>query len=387
MKRGGETTVIDKDLLQAYPTKRIKPIDGLSVTAEVWDEAHEYHRLRQRYHTLLAHGYGIVAGMEVVASDPADSQVYIMPGMAISPTGDEIALTQAISYDLGKAQDTLHILLSFGESAPAPDPGGNDGARLYIHSGFEVEARPTPPAGPHIELARIKRLKRDEPITNASDPAHPQVNQIDTRFRRMLVQAPPAVASIAVIYMGGRADGGAGKGADQMVRALNASSGQHACVDDGVGLAGIEAYTLVHLTAQAAFQMSPEEMNTLYAYLQGGGTAFIESARQKTAAGDPPSDAVFLDLLSSFGIKLEEVKAGHEILSTPHLFGSLPAGFEGVGKGKLMVGGGVVFSTADYASVWRGEQRSGPASREDIRAAHEWGANLVAYALSRHTTH
>lgn len=378
--------MIDKDLLQAYPTKRIKPIDGLSVTAEVWDEAHEYHRLRQRYHALLAHGYGIVAGMEVVASDPADTQVYIMPGMAISPAGDEIALTQAIAYDLGKAQDTLHILLSFGESAPAPDPGGNDGARLYIHSGFEVEARPTLPAGAHIELARIKRLEREAPITDASDPAHPQVNQIDMRFRRMLVQAPPAVAGIAVIYMGGQA-GDAGKGMDQMVRALNTCAVQHACVDDGIGLAGIETYTLVHLTAQAAFQMSPEEMNTLYAYLQGGGTVFIESSRRATAGGDPPSDAVFMDLLSSFGIKLEEVKTGHEILNTPNLFGSLPAGFEGAGKGKLMIGGGVVFSSADYASVWRGEQRGGPASREDIRAAHEWGANLVAYALSRHTTH
>jgi hypothetical protein len=379
--------VIDKELLQAYPTKRIKPIDGLSVTAEVWDEAHEYHRLRQRYHTLLAHGCGIVAGMEVIASEPADSQVYIMPGMAISPSGDEIVLTEAIAYDLGTAQDTLHIILSFAESAPAADPGGNDGARLYVHCGFEVEARSSAPSGPHIELARIKRTKRDAPISNANDPAHPHENQIDQRFRRVLMKAPPETASIAVIYMGGQSDGGAGKGVDQMVRTLNAGTLQRACVDDGVSLVKIEPYTLVCLTAQSAFQINPDEMNTLYAYLQGGGTLFIESNRQPTASGDPTSDSIFLDLLSSFGIKLDEVKAGHELLNTPNLFGALPAGYEGAGKGKLMAGGGVIFSTAGYMSVWRGEQRSGYATREDIRAAQELGANLVAFAHGRHATH
>ncbi len=375
--------MIDKDLLQSYPVKRLKPIDGLSVTADVWDEAHEYHRQCQRYHDLLAHGYGIVAGMEVIASSPADSQVYIMPGMAISPTGEQIVLAQPVSYDLGKAADMLLLLLSYGESKPTPDPGGSDGARLYIHSGGEVDVRPTLPAGPCIELARIRRMQKDAPITDAADPAHPQVNQIDLRYRRVLVQPTPVVSSVAVVYMGARGDGGHGKGMDLMVRSLNTSASLRASVDDGVGLVSIDSYTLVHLTGQAAFQMKPEEMNALYTYVQNGGTVFIESTRAGLASGEPASDAIFTDLLGSFGIKLEEVRAGHDLLSNPNLFGAPPVGYEGPGKGKLLAGGGVVMSTADYASLWRGASRAGSATREEIRAAHEWGANLVAYAQSR----
>ena len=67
----------DKDFLQKFPVKRIKPIDGMAVTAETWEEAHEYHRQYERFHTLLHHGWGIVTGLEVisVARKKAESSI------------------------------------------------------------------------------------------------------------------------------------------------------------------------------------------------------------------------------------------------------------------------------------------------------------------------
>jgi hypothetical protein len=47
------------------------------------------------------------------------------------------------------------------------------------------------------------------------------------------------------------------------------------------------------------------------------------------------------------------------------------------------VGDGVVLSAADYGSVWAGERRQGPATRDEIRAAHELGANTLAWAEAR----
>jgi hypothetical protein len=46
-----------------------------------------------------------------------------------------------------------------------------------------------------------------------------------------------------------------------------------------------------------------------------------------------------------------------------------------------MVAERVIFSTCDYGRLWQRQRRNGPASREEIRAALEWGANLFAYAL------
>ena len=78
---------MDHGVIEVFPTRRIKPFDGMAVTAGVWGEAHDYHRRRLAAHELLWHGAGIVAGLEVVASDPPDSAVYISQGVALYAPG------------------------------------------------------------------------------------------------------------------------------------------------------------------------------------------------------------------------------------------------------------------------------------------------------------
>jgi hypothetical protein len=71
----------------------------------------------------------------------------------------------------------------------------------------------------------------------------------------------------------------------------------------------------------------------------------------------------------------------------PHLFAAPPPGFETDGTPKVVVGaaaaGRVVWSMCDYGCLWQGERRGRAASREEIRTAMEWGANVVTYALNR----
>jgi hypothetical protein len=59
--------MITEELLQMFPTKKIKSFDGMTITADVWEEAHEYHRQEQRLATLFSHGPGILTGLEVIA--------------------------------------------------------------------------------------------------------------------------------------------------------------------------------------------------------------------------------------------------------------------------------------------------------------------------------
>jgi hypothetical protein len=376
----------DKTLLQDFPTKRIKPFDGLAVTAQVWDEAHGYHRQRHRFHELLSHGPGIVSGLKVIASDPPDTSVYILPGVAVDAAGRAIVLNEPVTYDVGdKAEGRLYLLLSYGERQSKSEEHGP----VYVHSEFGIEVQPRPDDTRSVELARIRRQKRDAPIFDPQDPAHPGPNEIDLRFRRDVGAATQETVSLAVINVGGGAKSVRhSEGADYMARAFNRcgwADGQYRlCVDHDIAIGpDLAAYALVYLVGHGAFQLGKEDMEALYAYMERGGTLFIESCRHGNAEGEPAADTSFYNLMSELGVALNELRSDHRLLREPFLFAASPAGFETEGAPRVAVGEAAIFSTYDYGCLWQGEQRGGSASREAIRAALEWGSNVVAYAVSR----
>ncbi len=372
--------------LKQIPARRLKPVDGLAVTAEVWEEAHDFHRLNQRAHHLLGHGCGILAGLDVVASDPPDSTVYIRPGAAIDANGELIVLSQPVAYDLGQAQGDLHLLLTYAESDPMPAPNG-DSTRLYAQIGYQVEARPALTDQPYVELARIRRQGRQSPIRNAGTPAHPGLNEIDQRVRRRVGGIARDVAGVAVCYVGEpalkeQARAGCLAGIDAMARAASRTGHTDFWVDDDVSVAGpLDRYALVYVVGLGRFQMSPDDMKGLYAYLQAGGAVLLEGCHR---VGDgAAADAALLDALGSLGVQPAEIQPGHPLLCEPWLFAALPAGYDGEDTGRLLVREGVIFSARDYGSLWQGWRAGRPATREEIRAAHELGANVLAYALRR----
>ncbi len=383
-----------QELFKQFPIRRIKPFDGMVVTAEVWDEVQEYHRQQLRYHNLLSHQSGILTGLEVIASDPPDSSVYVQPGIAVDSSGRTIILPEALSYDLGAAQGPLYLRLSYDESQPKADDSGltslTDPAdvMLFIRAqyGLEAAADPPDPAGPYIELARLYRQHANSVITNAKQAVQPGLNEIDLRFRRELNHQALPTVRLAVCYAGkARANSAQrhGNGARQLARALRQKNYQ-AWVDDAVELtpgADLSAYTLVYLVAQDTPKLDPDEMTVLYTYLQGGGTLLLEVCRKITAA--EAMAAAFLDMLSSFGIKVADLPPDHSLLTEPYFFAVPPVGYDAVDTSSIKIGDGVIVSTYDYGCVWQGERHGQPATREEIRAAHEWGTNLVAYALAR----
>jgi hypothetical protein len=370
-------------LPQPLPTRRIKPVDGMAVTADVWDEAHEFHRRHQQLHALYGHGPGILGGLEVVASDPPDTAVYIRPGVALDPSGQTIVLAEPLSYDIaGAGEGPLYLLLTYGESLPRHANGSQpEGAPMYVHSEFGLDALASLPRGPHVELARLRRTQRGAVVTNARDPGAPGPDEIDLRFRRQAGLSVAATAALGLVHLGGSGDHHA-RGARYLARALSAA-GRLAWVDDGLSLGpGLEAYAMLNLVAYSGFTLDAGQMNALYAYVQAGGLVFAESCRRDPRAA-ASAETALADLFSSLGLRLEPLPVGHDLLTQPALFAAPPAGYETEGSAALRVGAGVVFSTADYGCLWQGERRSGPAGREAIRAAHEFGGNLLALALSR----
>ena len=90
-----------EEFLKDFQNARIKPIDGMAVTADVWEKSHDYHRAQQSMHNLFGHGAGIASGLEVLASDPPDNSIYILPGVAFDRAGQMIVLQEPVAYDLG----------------------------------------------------------------------------------------------------------------------------------------------------------------------------------------------------------------------------------------------------------------------------------------------
>lgn len=370
--------MISEELLQKFPTKKIKPFDGMAITAAVWEEAHDYHHLSQRFHNLFNHGPGVVGGLEVIASDPPDTSVYILPGLAVDPIGQIIVLPQPVAYDIGhEMEGLLYILLSYGESRPKT--GGDNGqadSPKYIHGEFSITARTVLPGGPWVEIARVRRESRTSLFYDAQNWAQPGPNEIDLRFRREI--NAPAEARVAVCYLGNNPDKQNGVGVTYLARTLNRLGLYQVFVDDDVAVApGVEANTMIYLVGQGTFELSPGQMNGLYNYVQRGrGTLLLESL-------DAAAESTFSNLLATMNLKVEALPRTHRLMTDPYLFATPPSGFETKGSPKLLVGDGVIFSGHNYGRLWQGEQQGQTPSRELIRAAQEWGSNIIAYAVQR----
>jgi hypothetical protein len=256
-----------------------------------------------------------------------------------------------------------------------------EGAPLYINAEFGLEAVSQLPDGPVVELARMWRSKRGAVVRDAAQPAAPAADEIDLRFRHVIGGRPAEAFHLAVVHVGGTG-GRHGAGAAFLARALR-STGQPAWADDNVPLAGdLSRYALVYLVGHNGFQLTTDEMTSLYNYVQAGGTLFAESCRREAAAASA-ADTALNELFSSIGVKLDNVSTGHSLLVEPNLFAAPPAGFETDGLPIVRAGEGVVWSGADYGCLWQGERRSGAAGRDAIRTAHEWGGNILALAVAR----
>ncbi len=371
-----------RDQMKDYPTRRMHPVDGMAVSANVWEEAHNYHRLQDRFHAQFGHGPGILTGLDVIASDPPDVSVYVLPGAAIDPKGYAINLADPLNYDLGQAAEGwVYLLISYDEGQPRVVEGpGQEVSPLYVQTGFTIEACAALPDTPYVELARLWHEDRRAPVRDAKDRAHPAPNEIDLRFRSELQVQRAQTARIGVWYTG-NASARHGRAAHNLAAAISRHGNRQVWVDDGIASRDLATYTLVYLVAGGSLSLSADDARALADYVKAGGTVFFESCRRDISGETAASDVAFVQLLTTAAIKLDNVPPGHPLMSEPNLFATLPAGFEA--RGIVRLGGGVVFSTQDYGCLWQGERRSGAASREEIRSALEWGDNLLSYALTR----
>jgi uncharacterized protein DUF4159 len=155
-------------------------------------------------------------------------------------------------------------------------------------------------------------------------------------------------------------------------------------VDQGVSLDGdLADYLFVYVVATGEFELTRQEMESLYGYLQSGGTVLVETCRRGVSEGESPASESVTRLVGDLGLKLESLAHDSDLMTNPYVFGAPPAGSEDGQEGEILTGEGMIVSTTDYGCLWEGKRRGKPASREEIRSALEWGSNMIVYAIER----
>ena len=278
----------------------------------------------------------------------------------------------------------LYLIVSYTESRPQSATSRvQEDAPLYVHSQFTLEAVTKLPSTPHVELARINRRGQTSPIVAAKESAHPRTNEIDLRFRSSVGEPSALRALVGVVMLRGAESARHGEGLANVAASMRQTPHTQVWVDRGLTLAAdLTPYDLVYVVGRDAVQLTSEEMNALYAYWQGGGVIFFEGCRA-AQDGEPGADAMFKELLASFGVRLETMPATHALLATPNLFAQPPDGFETRGAPVLLAAERVIVSTFDYGCIWRGERRGRQATRGEIRNALEFGTNLIQWAVTQ----
>ena len=356
--------------MSLFPQMRIKPYDGMPVTADVWDKAHTYHRQVNESHNLFFHGAGILSGLDVAASDPADNIVFVLPGIAVDPSGQVIVLSEPVAYDLGSEMDgPLFLLLSHRESTVGDEKTKKENGLQYTRDEFLLTARAEIPQGSWLELARFNRSDRNAAIHDAVNPAHPAANELDLRYRQLIALKSEKLVTTALVNLGEKADASWVDGLLHLAEEACAGKNLRLVVDTFPQVTpDVMGYDLLFLAGTGKFTLSTAQANGLKGYIERGGMIFIDACNEAAVES-------FGKVIEQTGVKLQDVSKGHALLTHPYLFAQAPAGSQKTGE--LKAGKGIIYSTCNYGGLWNGEAAGRTPTREEIRAAMEFGVNVI----------
>jgi hypothetical protein len=362
----------------------------MAVTAEVWNKAHDYHRLMQEAHTLYIHGAGIIKGLRVTANDPVNARlIHVEQGVAVDTFGRTILYPEGSAIDLGNAVGMLYIILyTPGErELPASDSADGDGDPHYLQTNYRVELVAALPDRPHVELARLLRTDASQPVRNALDEEQPGPQELDLRFRRHIGQTALPPMALGLVALERTIPPQHWQGWLNLARELRHTGAQNIWAQSNVVLdQRLASYPMLCVVGQRGSGLGQTEQHHLREYLLSGGLIYYESCHSEFRSGDNQADKAFMDFVTWLGGQVAEVPTSHPLYRSPHLFLQLPQSYEERTPAPLQVVTGIgpgvaIISKNDYGCVWSGSRRSGALARAEVREAFEWGRNLITFAL------
>jgi hypothetical protein len=363
--------------------KRVNPFMGLMIDAQTWGDSHEYHRLAAQAHGLALHGWGIVAGLEVDAAEPADRSVWIRPGVAVDPDGRLILVAQPFRYQITTTDPGMvYLVLVFREiptqNAISVEDGSEKPSRLL--EAYAIYERDRLPDQAHVELARITLGDAKSPLKEAADHTAPKPNEVDVRYREQAAIRPGPRTTVGVWKPAELPDKMLGQlaGPTRLMSALTSGVDWRLRRRDqpqGAAEEPIDA-DLIIMPVHAKLSFTDNERKRLVAFLDGGGVLLADAP----VTGTPEDQRMVASVAQALGRKPKPVERSHPLLTARHVFSAPPPG---AATAQLFEDAGLVVSSADYCSTWNGGAPDKPLDRSIIRSAVEFAENLLAYALVR----
>ena len=133
--------------------KRVRYFDGMLLSTADFRLEQQYLREKQKMHNRWLHGYGVVCGLDVSISKGA---IRISPGLALSCTGDEIAIDERLEAPLPETKNNAYLTIRFQERETDPVPAGDGFENSRVEETYEISFQLHDPCHEH---ARAKSAK------------------------------------------------------------------------------------------------------------------------------------------------------------------------------------------------------------------------------------
>jgi hypothetical protein len=371
--------------------KRQQVQDGLLLTAERWQRAHDYNRKRQNLHYQSLNQPGIVCGLgvraipapETVAAEYRDNRwVQIQPGIAIDLEGNLIIVPERINFRIAtelKAPEpvTVYLVVQYRD----PDQLGHSPEHEVVQETFRIDERSSPPGRLDVELCRILLIEQQNLISTPTDVFFPGYGDLDLRYRCQAQARPQGLVRIAEVRHNDEACSQNFFNLTYFLRAvedLYPSLRGTETVDQVLWEDDLDQYELLYLTGQQGLSLNTHQFSLLSRYLQSGGTLLIDAP--STAAALIQSSQVLAQKLQISLKSLQESRRDHPLRIKPFLFSALPM----VGQNRLQIlsGGGIILLIGNLAALW-GLDETLNISRTELRTAQELGINFLHFAWKR----
>jgi hypothetical protein len=285
-----------------HPLQRLQVSDGLLVTAERWQVAHQYHRQRQNLHFQAFHQGGIVSGLEVGPTE-APAQVanlyrdgrwlQVQPGVAMDDQGNPIVVPHPITYHIAAQPTTEPMLVYLVLKFVDPDQLEARPGTHVVQETFRLEEKNAPPEDLEIELCRLVLLPGDNPITLPRNGFAPLAHELDWRYRPLAQRRPLGDLTLGYLTLAPQAKLDLEDALQRLVAALpglypnlrGTVPPTPLSLRQGLALtpADLQTYDLLHLTYADAQGLTEEEMDLLRVFEAEGGTLLIEVIPTGTA--------------------------------------------------------------------------------------------------------
>jgi hypothetical protein len=382
------------------PFHRLNVHDSLTVTAQRWQIAHDYHRSRHGFLYQSMNQPGIVCGLGVkVIQPPSDCNeefrrkdeerneqrwLEIQPGIAIDVEGNPIVVENqgdrtyrlAAPAPLTETQ-IIYIAISYVE----PEVTGTEPPETLVERFRFYQTTEPPEQSKGIELCRIQLQPGKVQLKLPHHPFNPQINEIDLRYRTQVQVRPQAHVRLGTIQP--FADQAA-KNFESLIQSLPALfpnlSVTLARVSKSISKieqSKIEQYDLLYLTLEQMNGLTADEQQAIKHYVEvSKGLILLVDTNQIDSEASEQKEFPFA--LSSWGLFHLVPHSSSPLQSHPFLF-TTPPSCQGT-PATIYLGGGVVLITQMLFDAWSGQHQL---PRHEIRAAQEFGINILHFAWQR----